>query len=110
MIMGLGQWRNRVGWPLPLLRVAKQRTRSLWREVGQNPMRVLIKILMSWSWSSVEVLRLFDTSKLWYMASAFPLPAKKFEAGMFCFLWMGKFDELQIDEISKTSISTLFGH
>ena len=40
----------------------------------------------------VEVLRIFATSKLWYKASALPLPtkfAKKF----------GKLERLQIDEI-----------
>ena len=49
----------------------------------------------------MEVLRLFATSKLWHMAPALPLPlkfAKNFESGMFCFLWMGKFEKLQIDE------------
>ena len=69
------------------------------------------------SWSSrqletlvqrVEVLRIFATSKLWYKASALPLPtkfAKKFEAAMTRFLWIGKLEKLKIDEIKNPSLS-----
>ena len=52
-------------------------------------------MIMSWSARQldtlvqrVEVIRLFATSKLWYKASALPLPVKfvkKFESAMFRF-------------------------
>ena len=69
------------------------------------------------SWSSrqletlvqrVEVLRHFATSKLWYTASALPLPVKfckKFEAALSKFLWMGKFEKLKIDETKNKLLS-----
>ena len=52
----------------------------------------------------VEVVRLFATSKLWYKASALPLPlkfAKKFESAMFRFLWIGKLEKLKLDEVKN---------
>ena len=54
----------------------------------------------------MEVLRIFATSKLWYKASALPLPpkyAKKFESLMGRFLWAGKLERLQIDELKNLS-------
>ena len=69
------------------------------------------------SWSSrqletliqrVEVLRLFATSKLWYKASALPLPAKfakKFESSMVKFLWVGRLEKLKIDEVKNPYLS-----
>ena len=56
----------------------------------------------------VQVLKFFATSKLWYMASALPLPAsfaKKIESFMGSFLWVGKLERLQLDEV-KNSVST----
>ena len=67
--------------------------------------------LMSWSSRQlntliqrVEVIRIFATSKLWYKASALPLPpkyAKKFESAIFRFLWIGKLEKLKLDEIKN---------
>ena len=69
------------------------------------------------SWSSrqletlvqrVEVLRLFATSKLWYKASALPLPvklARQFESAMYRFLWIGKLEKLKLDEIKNPALS-----
>ena len=54
----------------------------------------------------VEVLRIFATSKLWYKASALPLPAKfakQFESAMYRFLWIGKLEKLKLDEIKNPS-------
>ena len=51
---------------------------------------------------------MFGTSKLWYKASALPLPAKfakKFESAIFKFLWMGKFEKLKLDEVKNPSLS-----
>ena len=56
----------------------------------------------------VEVLRVFATSKLWYKASALPLPTsfvKKFEAAMIRFIWIGKLEKLKIDEIKNPVMS-----
>ena len=70
-----------------------------------------LKTIMSWSSRQLntlvqrlEVLRLFATSKLWYKASALPVPtkySKKFESLMGRFLWAGKLERLQIDEIKN---------
>ena len=69
------------------------------------------------SWSSrqletlvqrVEVLRIFATSKLWYKASAIPLPAeyaKKFESAIYRFLWIGKLEKLKLDEVKNPALS-----
>ena len=53
----------------------------------------------------MEVLRIFGTSKLWYKASALPMPnkyAKKFESAMNKFLWIGKFEKLKLDEVKNS--------
>ena len=123
--MGLGLWRNRNDWPLPWLKVLPELTvfgfqitpvykntlERSWAKcfLGFN------NVLMSWSSRQletlvqrVEVLRLFVTSKLWYKASALPLPlkfAKKFESAMFRFLWRGKLEKLKIDEIKNSVFS-----
>ena len=69
------------------------------------------------SWSSrqletlvqrVEVLRIFATSRLWYKASALPIPpkfVKKFEAAMVRFQWVGKLEQLKIDENKNPVLS-----
>ena len=51
---------------------------------------------------------MFATSKLWYKASALPLPikfVKKFEAAMIRFLWIGKLEKLKIDEVKNPELS-----
>ena len=119
--MGLGPWRQKDNWVLPWLQVKdelkifgfqvrssyKQTVDRCWREcfAGFN------KVIMSWSSRQldtlvqrVEVLRIFGTSKLWYKASALPLPArfaKQIQSAMYKFLWMGKLEKLKIDEIKN---------
>ena len=126
-IMGLGSWKGKQDWPLPWMRVMpmikmfgfqitptyKQTLEQCWEACysGFN------KTIMSWSSRQlntlvqrVEVLRIFATSKLWYKASALPLPlkyAKKFESLMGRFLWAGKLERLQIDELCWRFGSTL---
>ena len=68
------------------------------------------------SWSSrqlstlvqtVEVFRLFATSKLLYKASAIPLPAnhaKKFESAIYRFLWIGKLEKLKLEEVKNPKL------
>ena len=49
-------------------------------------------------------MRIFGTSKLWYKASALPLPskfAKKFESAIHKFIWIGKFEKLKMDELKN---------
>jgi hypothetical protein len=120
-VMGLGVWKGKQDWPLPWLRVVpmikmfgfqitpvyKQTLELSWDACysGFN------KTIMSWSSRQlntmvqrVEVLRLFATSKLWYKASALPLPTKflkKFESLMGRFLWAGKLERLKIDEFKN---------
>ena len=124
-ILGLGPWKGREEWPLPWLQPKpelkifgfqvtpfyKKTLERSWSEcfVGFN------KTLMSWSsrqletlGQRVEVLRVFATSKLWYKASALPIPSnfvKKFEAAMVKFLWIGKLEKLKIDEIKNPVMS-----
>ena len=120
-VMGLGLWKDRVIWPLQWLQpkseikifgfqitpVYKITLNSCWEKCFSG----FHNLLMSWSSRQletlvqrVEVLRLFATSKLWYKASALPLPvkfAKKFEAAMVKFLWVGRLEKLKIDEIKN---------
>ena len=124
-VMGLGPWKDRQQWPLPWLQPKpelkifgfqfspsyKITLERSWAECYAGFQKVLI------SWSSrqletlvqrVEVLRIFATSKLWYKASALPLPhkfVKKFEAAMIRFLWVGKLEKLKIDEIKNPALA-----
>ena len=120
-VMGLGPWRGKQDWPFPWMKVV-----TMVKMFGFQITPVFRQTLeLSWdtcyagfqrtvmSWSSrqlntmvqrVEVLRLFATSKLWYKASALPLPTKfckKFESLMGRFLWVGKLERLKIDEIKN---------
>ena len=121
-IMGLGPWRGRRDWPLPWLQVVpmvkmfgfqispvyKQTLEQSWEACYSG----FHKTIMSWSSrhlntmvQRVEVLRIFATSRLWYKASALPLPvkfSKKFESLMGRFLWAGKLERLQLNEIKNT--------
>ena len=52
----------------------------------------------------VQVLKVFATSKLWYIASAILLPAafvKKIESLMGSFPGVGKLERLQLDEVKN---------
>ena len=124
-IMGLGPWQNRVQWPLPWLQPKpelkifgfqitpcyKRTLDRCWTECFTG----FQKTLMSWSSRQldtlvqrVEVLRIFATSRLWYKASALPIPpkfAKKFESAMTRFLWVGKLEKLRLDEIKNPALS-----
>ena len=70
------------------------------------------KTVMSWKsrqlnslFQRVQVLKLFATSKIWYKASALPLPSnylKKFESLMGSFLWIGRLERLQLDEVKNS--------
>ena len=123
--MGLGPWKNKMEWPLPWLQpkpelkvfgfqitpVYKKTLERCWVECFTG----FHNTLMSWSSRQletlvqrVEVLRIFATSKMWYKASALPLPSKfvkKFEADMVRFLWIGKLEKLKIDEIKNPVLS-----
>ena len=69
------------------------------------------KTIMSWKSRQlntlvqrVEVLKVFACSKIWYKASALPMPssfAKKFESLMGTFLWLGRLERLQVDEVKN---------
>ena len=120
-VMGLGPWRQKQDWSLPWLQVKeelkifgfhisasyKKTVEKCWTECYSS----FNKVLMSWSSRQletlvqrVEVLRVFATSKIWYKASALPLPmkfAKQFESAMFRFLWIGKLEKLKLDEIKN---------
>ena len=124
-VMGLGPWKTKVDWPLPWLKVKtelkifgfqfqqsyKSTLECCWAECFSG----FHKVLMSWSSRQlntlvqrVEVIRIFATSKLWYKASALPLPtkfAKKFESAIFRFLWIGKLEKLKLDEIKNPVLS-----
>ena len=118
-IMGLGEWKERQVWPLRWMKVVNEMKvfgfqicqnyeQSLQRswEVCYEGFR---KTLIAWSSrmldslrQRVEVIKIFATSKLWYKASALPLPemwARKFEAEVRKFLWAGRLEHLALEEV-----------
>ena len=111
--MGSGPWRGRENWPLHWLQVVK-----LIKKFGFQ-VTPSFKQSMELTWNSCvsgfrqlntlfqcfQVLKLFATSKLWYVASGLPLPAKflkKIESLMGSFLWAGRLKRLQLDEVKNT--------
>ena len=120
-VMGLGAWKDRVVWPLQWLQPKSELTifgfqitpvyKTTLERCWETCFAGFHKLLMSWSSRQletlvqrVEVLRLFATSRLWYKASALPLPvkfARKFEAAMVKFLWVGRLEKLKIDEMKN---------
>ena len=120
-VMGLGQWKGRQDWPLDWLKVVnvmkifgfqitpsyKLTLRLSWEACLAG----FRKTIMSWKARQlntlvqrVEVLKVFACSKIWYKASALPLPpsfAKKFESLMGTFLWFGRLERLQMDEVKN---------
>ena len=123
-VMGLGAWRGRQVWPLQWLKVVDEAkifgfvVFPTYKLTLQHSWEACLigfrKTIMSWKArqlnnlsQKIQVLKIFVTSKLWYMASALPLPekfAKKFETMMGSFLWVGRLERLQIDEV-KNSLS-----
>ena len=120
-VMGLGPWRGRQVWPMDWLKVVSMmkvfgfqitpsynQTLTLSWEACLESFR---KTIMSWKARQlntlkqrVEVLKVFATSKIWYKASALPLPTKfvkKFQSLMGSFIWLGRLERLQIDELKN---------
>ena len=124
-VMGLGPWKGRLDWPLkwlkvvPMIKIFGFQVTPSYKQTLELSWDACLtgfrKIIMSWKTRElssllqrVEVLRIFATSMIWYKASALPLPAKfakRFEALMGSFLWMGRLERLQIDEV-KNSLSS----
>ena len=120
-VMGLGLWKGRQDWPFSWLQVVDMmkifgfQITSFYKQTLQMSWDACLagfrKTIMSWKARQlntlvqrVEVLRVFATSKIWYKASALPLPAKfvkKFESLMGSFLWLGRLERLQIDEVKN---------
>ena len=119
--MGLGSWRGKQVWPLQWMRVVQDikifgfQVFPIYKQTLQQSWEACFvgfrKTIMSWKTRQlttlnqrVQVLKIFATSKLWYKASALPLPvkfAKKFETLMGSFLWVGKLERLQVDELKN---------
>ena len=97
-LMGLGAWKENSEWPLQWLQTKYEYKNTLersWAECSASFHKIIScssRQLESLE-QRVKVLRLFATSKLWYKASALPLPdkyARKFKAAMTHFLWIGR--------------------
>ena len=121
-VMGLGTWRGKQDWPLswmkvvPMIKVFGFQITPVYRLTLEKSWEACFTgfhgVVMSWSSRQlntmvqrVEVLRLFALSKLWYKASALPLPAKyfkNFESVIGRFLWSGKLEKLQINELKNS--------
>ena len=121
-VMGLGAWKGRQDWPLDWLKVVNmmkifgfQVTPNYKQSLQMSWDACLVgfrkTIIMSWKSRQlntlsqrVEVLTVLATSKLWYKASALPLPrkfVKSLESLMGSFLWFGKLERLQLDEVKN---------
>ena len=119
--MGLGPWKDKQVWPMQWLKVVKLikifgfQVPPLYKQTLElswdSCLSSFVKTIMSWKsrqlntiFQRVQVIKVFATSKLWYKASALPLPskfAKKIESVIGRFLWVGKLERLQIDELKN---------
>ena len=120
-IIGLGEWAEREKWPLNWLKVEKcikvfgfffrSNFEEMSKENWQTAVGKFRKVLFSWSsrmldtlLQRVEILKIFATSKLWYISHVLELPkgvAKQFEKEIGNFVWRGCLERLAIDEIKN---------
>ena len=121
-IMGVGEWRCRVQWPLswlkvePHLKIFGILIFPTYKQILNENWSILIQkfrnTLFSWNLRSLEtfkqrivVLQIFGTSKLWYVCQVLPLPstfAAKLESLTRSFIWTGKLEKLALDKLKNT--------
>ena len=110
VVLGFGQWKDRVEWPLKWLKTVKMHKvfgfylhpdydviiEKNW-SIQLQKFSSCIKSWSSRSFDSVyeraEILSIFALSKIWFRAQVLPLPQKyaiKFEKEIFNFLWQGQ--------------------
>ena len=121
-IMGLGCNEGRQDWPLAWLKVEESLKifgiiiyPNYLKTVEENWKILLKKFrdkLFSWNLRSldtfqqrVDVVRMFGTSKLWYVCQVLPMPskyAKQIENLIWKFVWVGKLEKLSLDETKNS--------
>lgn len=118
-VLGLGGWQGKQDWPIPWIKPAEslkifgitfhstiqETIKETWLECEDK----FNKCLLSWKAKPVHtlsqrafVLKVFATSKLWYLAQILPIPKKTIEyieklVGFF--LWRGHLERLPLQEL-----------
>ena len=118
-VLGLGGWQGRQDWPLPWLKSAnslkifgihfhttvQETIKESWLECEKG----VQKCLMSWKAKPVHnfsqrafVLKVFATSKLWYLAQILPIPKSTIqylEQQVGAFIWRGHMERISLHEL-----------
>ena len=118
-VIGFGQWKNRVLWPLPYLQTTNEmkvfgifimnNVRSLVTRNWEFRFLKFQQSIISWNTrvldtlvQRIEVVKIFALSRIYYVASILPLPQSyinKFEQAIGRFIWSGRLMRVAISEL-----------
>ena len=121
-VMGLGQWRGKMDWPLEWIQTVSEMKilgfkicpqysdslKSMWDGVFRGFQRTLFawesRVISSLQ-QRVDVAQIFGLSKLWYTAQVLPLPhsyTKKIESALSAFIFKGRNERLKLCELENS--------
>ena len=123
-VMGLGGWKGRQNWPLAWLQPVdsvkiygihfcpsiSESLHLSWKiclEKFNNCLQAWSGRALPFLSQKATVLKVFATSKLWYLGQVFPIPkavVTEIERRMGGFLWQGRLERLEINELVNSTV------
>lgn len=123
-VMGLGGWKGRQNWPLAWLQPVdsvkiygihfcpsiSETIHLSWKvclEKFNNCLQAWSGRALPFLSQKATVLKVFATSKLWYLGQVLPIPktvVTEMERRMGSFLWQGRLERLEINELVNSTV------
>ena len=123
-VMGLGGWKGRSNWPLAWLQPVdsvkiygvhfcpsiSETIHLSWKvclEKFNNCLQAWSGRALPFLSQKATVLKVFATSKLWYLGQVLPIPkavVTEIEKRMGTFLWQGRLERLEINELYNATV------
>ena len=120
-VLGLGKWKRKTNWPLQYVKAedeikifgiyVRSSYKAMLKRNWEFRFSKFQNCVMSWSSKfipslrdRVEVLNIFALSRVYYLASIFPISktiARKFESVLGKFLWKGWFLRVAVQEVKN---------